>query len=703
MVGRKKKILALLLKEDRVYSYEELSSFFNISNRLVRYDINELNMILVDSGFKEVKKIRGKGICLDITEKERSIANEMFLKKRGEHYTNKDEREVIIIFSIANINSFWLAQDFQKFFQVSKSTIDADMRVIREECRSFNITIASTHKKALVFKGDECKIRLMLNNIVNTRIDVLSLVKASSSMYLTRKENIIIDYLGENVLKSIFNTIKKSIEISGIADNELYFAQLTIYFAIWKIRYTNGCRIDPKDSFISKYERRHSQQIVETFFEEFNIKDVEESEKKYLYWMVDSLNLQKKQTFSKDWVKYQLISVQLINKMEEIRGIEYDRESDLFGNLLQHITGIIKRVTEHIEVYNPVKNMVKKEYSDMFEDVKTACKIFESEFDKALSDEEIAYLCMYFYAAEEKVRELMQFKYRVIVVCAHGIATGKVLVERLKRKYQFNVIGLLSSYEVHAISKLEADFVLKTTEIEIDYLPSLLINPIPKHDDYEKIKNFIEQNGGFKQKHDIKITEEDLLEEIVTLVKSTSLKLKENIFRENLKQLLEKHEIETKRKGVFQPMISELLLDRDIKLKVKATDWKDAITKATEPLIADKVIEPRYVDAMVESVIKYGPYIVIGKNIALAHARSEDGVNKLGISVITLDPPVPFNHEENDPVSIVFCLAAIDNTSHLKMMSTLVRLINEDGKIEELSKQETIDDFKKVLFELENK
>lgn len=700
MLGRKKKILELLLKENRIYSYEELSLVLNISNRLVRYDINELNTVLVDYGFSEVKKIRGKGICLDINEKEKILIEGIFFKKEEEYYTDKDEREVIIMFSIASPNSFCLAQDFQKYFQVSKSTIDADMRVIREECKCFNITLVSSQKKGLLFNGDEWQIRLMLNNIVNTKIDLLSLVKPSS-IYLSKKEKVIIDYLNESVLQLIFKTIKKSIKTSGIINNELYSAQLAIYFAIWKIRYMNGCRIDSKDSFISNYEKRHSQEIVNAFLNKFNINDLEEAERKYLDLMVDSLNLKKKQTFSKYWVKYQIISIQLINQMEKIRGVSYDKESDLFDNLLQHITAVIKRVTEGVEVYNPVKNMVKKEYGCMFEDIKTVCKIFEDNFGKILSDEEIAYLCMYFYAAEEKVRELMKSKYRVIVVCAHGIATGRVLAEGLKGKYQFNVIGILSSYELHTISKLEADFVLKTTETEIEYLPSLLINPILTHDDYEKIQKFIDQHDGFKQRYNTKIIEDDLFEEIVILAKSTSFKLKEDIFKENLKQLLSKHEIETKKKGAFQPMISELLLDRQIKLKVNALDWKDAIRKVAEPLIAEKTIEPRYVDAMFDSVTKYGPYIVIGENIALAHARPEDGVNKLGISVITLDPPVLFNHEDNDPVSIVFCLAAIDNISHLKIMSTLVHLINEEGKIEELSKQENIVDFKKMLFELE--
>jgi len=39
---------------------------------------------------------------------------------------------------------------------------------------------------------------------------------------------------------------------------------------------------------------------------------------------------------------------------------------------------------------------------------------------------------------------------------------------------------------------------------------------------------------------------------------------------------------------------------------------------------------------MVKSVKLYGSYIVITPHIALAHASSNDGVNKIGFSLITL-------------------------------------------------------------------
>ena len=68
---------------------------------------------------------------------------------------------------------------------------------------------------------------------------------------------------------------------------------------------------------------------------------------------------------------------------------------------------------------------------------------------------------------------------------------------------------------------------------------------------------------------------------------------------------------------------------------------------------------------------------------------------------MTMNPPVVFNHDDHDPVKLIFCLAAVDNVAHLKIMSSLVKLINTEGKIDELYQQKDLSQFKKVLFNLE--
>lgn len=145
-------------------------------------------------------------------------------------------------------------------------------------------------------------------------------------------------------------------------------------------------------------------------------------------------------------------------------------------------------------------------------------------------------------------------------------------------------------------------------------------------------------------------------------------------------------------------MLRDLINNGQIQLQVPVSGWKDAIMRSAKPLLDENYIESRYVKAMIESVEDYGPYIVIGPSIALAHARPEDGAKKLGVSIMTLAHPINFGNPENDPVKIIFCLAAVDNYSHLNVMKSVVRLINDQDKVERLADISDINEFCKVLF-----
>lgn len=80
-------------------------------------------------------------------------------------------------------------------------------------------------------------------------------------------------------------------------------------------------------------------------------------------------------------------------------------------------------------------------------------------------------------------------------------------------------------------------------------------------------------------------------------------------------------------------MLEELLTEKTIKLNVEAKDWEEAVRKGGAILVENDLAEPRYVDAMVKLVKENGPYIVIAPDIAMPHARPEDGVKQACMSL----------------------------------------------------------------------
>lgn len=122
-------------------------------------------------------------------------------------------------------------------------------------------------------------------------------------------------------------------------------------------------------------------------------------------------------------------------------------------------------------------------------------------------------------------------------------------------------------------------------------------------------------------------------------------------------------------------MLADYIDPSMIRLQLEVEDWQGAVRQGGRLLVEGGKCEERYVDAMVDAVREMGPYMVLAPGLALAHARPEDGVLELGLSVITLATPVDFGSEANDPVSLVISFGGVDKESHIGMLQALARFL----------------------------
>jgi PTS system ascorbate-specific IIA component len=144
-------------------------------------------------------------------------------------------------------------------------------------------------------------------------------------------------------------------------------------------------------------------------------------------------------------------------------------------------------------------------------------------------------------------------------------------------------------------------------------------------------------------------------------------------------------------------LILDLLTKENIAVNVKAADWKEVVDETGKLLLEADQIEERYIEAMKQSIIDNGPYVVIGKGIALLHARPEDGVKENCLSLITLDEPVEFGNENNDPVQIAFAFGTVDNEKHVKTISELSVVLMEESAVDKIAAMGSAEDILKYI------
>ena len=131
-------------------------------------------------------------------------------------------------------------------------------------------------------------------------------------------------------------------------------------------------------------------------------------------------------------------------------------------------------------------------------------------------------------------------------------------------------------------------------------------------------------------------------------------------------------------------MITELITNETFQISEKKMGWKEAIKQLAKPLIDSKAVEAKYVNAMISKVEEYGPFINLGKGIAIPHARPEDGVNRTAMGLMVLKYPIYLLDQPDQEVTVLFMIAAADSESHLSALQELTIFLRDDKNVEKL-------------------
>ena len=135
-----------------------------------------------------------------------------------------------------------------------------------------------------------------------------------------------------------------------------------------------------------------------------------------------------------------------------------------------------------------------------------------------------------------------------------------------------------------------------------------------------------------------------------------------------------------------QLRIFDALKQQTIQILDEPMEWQQAIHKASEPLLHRAIIKKSYVQAMIDLLYDYGPYIVLANGVAIAHANPEQGANALGLSLLINKQSITFEDDAN--VHFLFVLSNPDQDKHLHLLRDIMRLANDTALVDQLLKME---------------
>lgn len=145
-------------------------------------------------------------------------------------------------------------------------------------------------------------------------------------------------------------------------------------------------------------------------------------------------------------------------------------------------------------------------------------------------------------------------------------------------------------------------------------------------------------------------------------------------------------------------MLKGILIQADaIQLQIEPNDWEDALAFAALPLVKNGFIEKSYFEAIVNSTLENGAYYVFeDERFALPYARPEDGVNKVGFSLVTFKNPISINGSPE--INFMIMLCAVDSDSHIKEgLQPIMEMLNDEQMLKPITTTNKIDEVLALL------
>jgi mannitol/fructose-specific phosphotransferase system IIA component (Ntr-type) len=146
-------------------------------------------------------------------------------------------------------------------------------------------------------------------------------------------------------------------------------------------------------------------------------------------------------------------------------------------------------------------------------------------------------------------------------------------------------------------------------------------------------------------------------------------------------------------------LLGEYLTEDRICFKAECANWEEAIRLCGKPLTDSGDIEEGYIEACIESVKKYGPYIVLAPLVAMPHAKAPEYVRHIAMSYLHLEKPVNVLDNPERAAKIFIMLAAKDDTSHVDGLASLGEVLSDEAKLEGLINAKCTEDVLSIVKE----
>lgn len=677
---RTRQVLIKLI-EKPVISQRNLTKQLNLSKVQIEYVITKINDSLSE---EMLPPVWFDGNQFHLSETSRIFLVDLFSTEKVYRYYEMDVEErkkYIYMMLFYHCEEYLSVNHFLEVLAVGKTTFINDMKKVEKELEPLNVQINYNRKNGYYLIGEEATLRYHLMKLIleDFRSDKGSFLW---DYFLFNESAIEKDQLFRQVEEELAN-----FSITLVENRLIEFSYMLIFLVP---------RLNQKwPEFYDRYSFQTFYQMKEyAFSQNLLAKFSIENEHASLYicgWML-GMAIGNAEERTPDYSIINELVDRIFDRFERLSGIRFKEKLAVKKQLYSHFRPAYYRLFFHLPIINPLNEKIIQEYPDLFQIVKETMRPIETLFGTMIPDEEISFLTIHF-ASLINDNDEYQVKRKVgLIVCPNGIGSSAIIYNELKNLFPDMIfIGPIETNEIYQ-KKQEYDMIFTTVPNMRLYSlkkPVYTVNLIMTIDEKYALVQEIQNDSR-------NISNNYQFEELIAIINNnTTINDEKGLRKELMKHLRQPKAFtpnDTKSEHPEQDelRLSDILTPDLIQLNLSTNSWEEAFYVAATPLIEFDIVSRRYIDKIIQTTYEEGPYMVIAKNVALPHARPEEGAKKVGLGITVLKHPVKILGQAS--MKYIFTLAAVDNKRHLTALAELVTLIDQPDFFEMLDSATSVEE-----------
>lgn len=481
------KLLEVLVEQPQT-NYKNLADEMNVSLRTIQRYLSDLQLILEDLDLELSLLIQPSvGVSL-VGDLEKT--NLLIMELKSFQVDEIEDRAIYIVLQLLQTIKPITIQTFADELYVSRSTIDNTLKKVRETLSTYDLFIESGHQ-GLMLPASESQKRILFADILKYFWGGITVSRTQNTL----KFNVVLsgqakEMIDPKTVDQVIQVLSQLIDETQLQFTDYEYQSLILHLTIAIERIRSNQYIDSQQFPMTDWLSL-SKKLIILLEAQFDL-IIPESERKYInnhmrsfHWNDSNLNEKKSIETFEYGKELKLIISTTIGYLEP--------DITLYKHLIQHLNAAIKRLKLQASIQNPYFSEIKESFPRAFAlGVSLADEIAE-HFNININEDEIAYIAIHIQSFLERRQE---DKLPVILVCASGFGTAKLLEQRLLQNFD-DLIEIKKIVGIREMNQLQLgnELVISTIPIENYTDRVITVNPLLNPQDMKQIQQYLTNTG----------------------------------------------------------------------------------------------------------------------------------------------------------------------------------------------------------------